>query len=100
MKYPDGSRSRFNSNQIKVIPDKGMTEVQVTSKGQITIPIELRRKYNIEEGGRVEIIEENGKITVKRATSFNDLAGIDAGKATVEEMKQMLDKMREEDDEE
>jgi AbrB family looped-hinge helix DNA binding protein len=76
-----------------------MTEVQVTSKGQITIPIELRRKYKIEEGGRVEIAEEDGKITVKRAPSFYDLAGIDAGKATVDEMKQMLDKMREGDDE-
>ena len=74
-----------------------MTEVQVTSKGQITIPIELRKKYNIAEGGRVEITEEDGKIIVKRAPSFYDLAGIDAGKATVEEMKQMLDKLREED---
>ena len=77
-----------------------MTEVQVTSKGQITIPIELRRKYNIEEGGRVEVVEEDGKITVKRAPSFYDLAGVDAGKASVKEMKQMLDRMREEDDEE
>jgi len=44
-------------------------------------------------------VEEEGKIIVKRATSFYDIAGIDAGKATVEEIKQMLDKMREEDDE-
>ena len=77
-----------------------MTEVQVTSKGQITIPIELRRKYNIEEGGRVEVVEEDGKITVRRAPSFYDLAGVDAEKASVEEMKQMLDRMREEDDKE
>ncbi|HEX9915777.1 MAG TPA: AbrB/MazE/SpoVT family DNA-binding domain-containing protein [Candidatus Bathyarchaeia archaeon] len=76
-----------------------MTEVQVTSKGQITIPVELRRKHNIEEGGRVQVVEEEGKIVVKRAPSFYDLAGIDAGIATVEEIKQMLDRMREEDDE-
>ena len=72
----------------------------MTSKGQITIPIELRKKYNIEEGGRVEIFDEDGKITVKRAPSFQDLAGVDSEKATVEEMKQMLDRLREEDDEE
>ena len=78
--------NRFNSNHNEVIPDRGMTEVQVTSKGQITIPIELRRKYNIEEGGRVEIIDEDGKIIVKRAPSFYDLVGIDSGKATVDEM--------------
>ena len=89
----------LNSNQNKVIPDIGMTEVQVTSKGQITIPIELRKKHNIQEGGRVEITEVDGKIIVKRAQSFYDLAGIDAGTATTEEMNQMLDKMREEDDE-
>jgi AbrB family looped-hinge helix DNA binding protein len=74
-----------------------MTEVQVTSKGQITIPIELRRKYNIEEGGRVQVVEEEGKIVVKRASSFYDLAGVDAGAATVAEMKETLDKMREEE---
>ena len=44
-------------------------------------------------------MEEDGKIIVKRAMSFYDLARIDAGIATVEEIKQMLDKMREEDDE-
>jgi AbrB family looped-hinge helix DNA binding protein len=76
-----------------------MTEVQVTSKGQITIPIELRRKYGIQEGGRVMISEDNGTITVKHAPTFLDLAGIDTGKATVEEMKQLLDKLRDEDEE-
>lgn len=74
-----------------------MTEVQVTSKGQITIPSELRHKYNIEEGGRVQVVEEDGKIVVKRAVSFYDLAGIDAGKATIQELDKMLDEMREED---
>jgi AbrB family looped-hinge helix DNA binding protein len=84
---------------MKVIPDRGMTEVQVTSKGQITIPVELRRKHNIEEGGRVQVVEEEGKIVVRRAMSFYDLAGVDAGIATVDEVKQTLDRMREEDDE-
>jgi len=34
-----------------------MTEVLVTRKGQITIPVELRRKLGIEEGFRVEVVE-------------------------------------------
>jgi AbrB family looped-hinge helix DNA binding protein len=34
-----------------------MTEVSVTRKGQITIPVELRRKFDIEEGSRVEVLE-------------------------------------------
>lgn len=77
-----------------------MTQVQVTSKGQITIPVELRRKYRIQEGDRVEVSDEDGKIAVIRVTSFYDLAGADAGAATPIKMKQLLDKMRLEDDEE
>ena len=76
-----------------------MTEVQVTSKGQITIPSELRRKYNIEEGGRVQVVEEDGKIVVKKAVSFYDLAGSAVGEATVKELKEVLDEMREDDEE-
>ncbi len=74
-----------------------MTTATLTSKGQITIPIELRRKYDIEEGGRIQVIEEDGKIVVKKAVSFYDLAGSGAGDATVEELKKTLDEMREED---
>jgi len=74
-----------------------MTEVQVTSKGQVTIPIEIRRRHNIEEGGKVEIVEEDGKIVIRRKSGFLDLAGADAGKATVDELNRMLDEMREED---
>jgi AbrB family looped-hinge helix DNA binding protein len=76
-----------------------MTEVQVTCKGQITIPVELRRKFDIQEGGRVQVVEEDGKIVVKKAVSFFDLAGSGAGEATVEELKTILDEMRGEDEE-
>lgn len=74
-----------------------MTEVRVTRKGQITIPIELRRKFGIVEGSRVEVVEENGKIVVRKVVSIFDLAGSGAGKGNVRELKEMLDRMREED---
>ena len=72
-------------------------EVTVTRKGQVTIPIELRRKFRIEESSRVQIIEKNGEIVIKKCPSFYDLAGTGAGEATVEELKKELDEMREED---
>ncbi len=72
-------------------------ELVVTRKGQVTIPIKLRRKFGIEENSKVEIIEEDGKIVVKKVPSFLDLVGSGAGKATVEEVKKMLDEMRAED---
>ena len=73
-------------------------EVAVTRKGQVTIPIKIRRKFKIEENSKVEIVEEGGKIVIKRLPSFLDLAGSGVGEATVEEVKKMLDEMRTEDD--
>jgi AbrB family looped-hinge helix DNA binding protein len=74
-----------------------MTEVVVTRKGQVTIPIEIRRKFGIEESSKVEIVEQDGMIVIKKRPSIFDLAGSGAGKANVDELKKMLDQMRDED---
>ena len=74
-----------------------MTEVVVTRKGQVTIPIEIRRKFGIEESSKVEIVEQDGMIVIKKRPSIFDLAGSGAGKANVNELKKMLDQMRDED---
>jgi len=74
-----------------------MTEVSVTRKGQITIPADIRRKFNIEEGMKVEVVEEEGKIVVRRVASIFDLAGSGRGKGGVPELKSALDEMRNED---
>ena len=74
-----------------------MTEVSVTRKGQITIPVELRRKFGIEEGAKVEVVEEEHGIVVRKLPSIFDLVGSGAGKGDVQELKRMLDGMREED---
>jgi AbrB family looped-hinge helix DNA binding protein len=75
-------------------------EMAVTSKGQVTIPVELRRKFHIEESSRVQIIEKNGEIVIRKCPSFFDLAGTGARETTVEELKKELDEMREEDNDE
>jgi len=72
-------------------------EMAVTRKGQVTIPVELRRKFHIEENSRVEIVEKNGEIVIRKCPSFYDLAGTGAGKVSVEELKKELDEMRKED---
>jgi len=74
-----------------------MTEVSVTRKGQITIPVELRRKFGIDEGSKIEVVEEEGIIVIRKLRSIFDLAGNGAGKGDVEELKKLLDQMREED---
>jgi AbrB family looped-hinge helix DNA binding protein len=73
-------------------------EVVVTRKGQVTIPVKIRRKFKIEENSKVKFTEENGKIVIEKQPSIFDLAGSGAGEATVEEVKKMLDEMRAEDD--
>lgn len=72
-------------------------EVVVTRKGQTTIPAKLRRKYNIEEGTRLQVIETPEGILFKPQKSTIDLAGSGAKHATPQEMKRLLDKFREED---
>jgi AbrB family looped-hinge helix DNA binding protein len=73
------------------------TEVVVTRKGQTTIPVKLRRKYNIEEGTRLEVVDTEEGILLKPAKSIFDLAGTGTKHATPEEMKKLLDELREED---
>ena len=73
------------------------SEVVVTRKGQTTIPVKLRLKYNIEEGTRLQVVDTNDGILFKPKLSTMDLAGSGAKYATVEEMKKLLDKLRDED---
>ena len=74
-----------------------MTEVVVTRKGQVTIPVEIRRKFGIEVGAKVEIVEQDGMIVIRKRPSIFDLAGSGAGKGNTDELKRMLDQMRDED---
>lgn len=39
--------------------------MRVTSKGQVTIPQALRRKYRIDAHAEVEFIEEDGRIVLR-----------------------------------
>jgi AbrB family looped-hinge helix DNA binding protein len=41
--------------------------MRVTSKGQVTIPQELRKKFGIHAQADVEFVEEGGKIVVRVA---------------------------------
>jgi AbrB family looped-hinge helix DNA binding protein len=72
-------------------------EVVVTRKGQTTIPAQLRKKYKIQEGTRLEVSETPEGILFKPKKSTIDLAGSGTKHATPEEMKRLLDKLREED---
>ena len=74
-----------------------MRKSAVTRKGQVTIPVGIRRKLGLDEGMRVTIRQEGRKVVMEPLPSILDLAGMWAGKVTSQEMKRMLDKLREED---
>ena len=74
------------------------TEVVVTRKGQTTIPAKLRKKFKIEQGTRLEVIETKEGILFKPKLTTWDLAGSGSKFATVEEMKKRLDELRAEDE--
>ena len=74
-----------------------MEEVLVTRKGQITVPISLRRKYGIKEGMKITIKDSESGIILTVVPRFEDLIGADAGKIDLKKAILQLDKMRSED---
>jgi AbrB family looped-hinge helix DNA binding protein len=71
--------------------------VLVTRKGQVTIPASKRKKYGIREGMRMLVKDSGEGILIKPITPIEDLAGIDAGKIPLMEMRRKLDDMRRQD---
>ncbi len=69
-------------------------EVVVTSRGQTTIPIEIRQKLGIHEGSRLRVDTKGEKIIFTKVPSLFDLIG--TSKLTMAEAFELIDKMREE----
>jgi len=44
-----------------------MELAKITTRGQICLPIEIRRKLKVKEGDKVVFLEENGRIIVENA---------------------------------
>ncbi len=43
-----------------------MATAKITSKGQITLPKEVRRRLGVGPGDQVEFVEENGRYVLKK----------------------------------
>lgn len=44
-----------------------MELAKLTTKGQITIPAEVRKRLNVQAGDKVVFLEENGRIFIENA---------------------------------
>ncbi len=66
----------------------------VSGKGQVTIPAELRKKYGIRQGMKVEVLDAPTGLMLRPIPRIEDLAGVDAGKYSYSEMTEKLDRLR------
>jgi AbrB family looped-hinge helix DNA binding protein len=71
--------------------------VVVTRKGQVTIPVEHRRRYKIREGMKLKITDTRDGLLLKPLTPIEELAGADAATISLEQMRKRLDEMRSKD---
>jgi AbrB family looped-hinge helix DNA binding protein len=72
-----------------------MTTATVTSKGQITIPVEVRQALHVEAGDRVEFVQiEPGQFMVVAAnrsvTELKGMFGKAAKTVSIEEMNRAI----------
>ncbi|HZK71192.1 MAG TPA: AbrB/MazE/SpoVT family DNA-binding domain-containing protein [Clostridia bacterium] len=81
-----------------------MEVARVTTKGQITIPIEIRKKLNLKEGAKVIFLEQDGRIYFENAAllAFNRIQDAMVGEAqkagfnSPEELNEYAKKIRKE----
>ena len=48
-----------------------MELAKVTSKGQITIPIEIRKKLGIKNGDKILFVEESGRVYMMNSSTVS-----------------------------
>ena len=70
--------------------------VKVTRRGQTTIPREFREKYSIHEGDELLMEDLSTGLVIRTVPRLYDLAGVDSKFGKVGEVKEELEKLREE----
>ena len=73
-----------------------METSMVTIKGQIVVPVKIRRKFGIKKGTKVAFIEQNGKLLIQPLDKsyFESLAGILGSNGKM--MKSLMDDKKKE----
>lgn len=67
--------------------------MKLNNKGQVTVPVELRVRHNLQEGDEVDVIEEAGVLRIVRAgdteTRGHRLVRHMRGRGTAREVQNM-----------
>ena len=73
--------------------------VKVTRRGQTTIPLEFRKRYNIDEGSRVVFEAREDDMVVRPLASLEDLGGFLARDTNLKRVLEIIEESREEEEE-
>ena len=81
-----------------------MEIAKVTSKGQITIPVDIRKRFGFQEGDKVLFVEEGDKVylvnstlsALKKAQKAFEGAAEEAGLFSEEDVIEMMKEFRRE----
>jgi antitoxin PrlF len=77
------------------------TRATITSKGQVTIPQEVRQRLGLKQGDQVAFIVENGVTVLKpargEANPFEKYAGALGSFETKDEVNAWLDELRDDE---
>ena len=71
-------------------------ETRATIKGQIVIPVALRRKFNIQGGTRIQVYEEKGRIVLRPVTreTIHRVRGLFKGSGALKILREEREKER------
>ncbi len=66
----------------------------VKAKGQVVIPVEVRRKFQIDEGTRVAFLEEKGRLFLQPVTDafIDSMKGVLAGRGLPDRVERSKDR--------
>ncbi len=72
-----------------------MAYSKITKKGQLTVPVSMRKKFQLKPGTRVSFSEKEGDLVIKPLPDIVDSAGSLAQYANAEEVLRSLLRERE-----
>jgi len=66
----------------------------VKAKGQVVIPVDIRRRFQIDEGTRVAFLEEEGRLFIQPVTDefIDGMKGVLAGRRLPDRVKRSKDR--------
>ncbi len=77
-----------------------MQTLKISRKGQVVIPIKLRKKYSLTEGEDLIIEDEGSYIKIiPKTTDLTKLSGIMKGQLDPESVRNQIKEMRKDDEE-